>query len=147
MLICRIIVVTKYIDILMKILIVHMCDIGFPQTFQNVQDLLSLKVLLEFFEYFTLLIIDLQRLSCHYFVLLQLPFSHSTKSIGKKEYFFKSWVKKMMVGCTCPYKCSVGLGLFVHFHNGSMNRNTKHTHTKTFFWGLWVVWNTSQASK
>ena len=33
MLICRIIVVTKYIDILMKILIVHMCDIGFPQTF------------------------------------------------------------------------------------------------------------------
>ena len=30
---CRIIVVTKCIDILMKILIVHMCDIGFPQTF------------------------------------------------------------------------------------------------------------------
>ena len=61
-----------------------------------------------------------QSLSCHLYSII-IPVFPFLKSSTKNNFkrCAKRWWYNMS---TCPYKCLIGLGLFVHFHNGWMNR-------------------------
>ena len=69
-----------------------------------------------------------QSLSCHLYSII-IPVFPFLKSSTKNNFkrCAKRWWYNMS---TCPYKCSVGLGLFVHFHNGWMNRKYYNARTQ-----------------
>ena len=70
-----------------------------------------------------------------YYISSKTSMSYLCSIIAPIFLFYQKHIKRIIFKsdgrmCICPYKCSVGLGLFVHFHNGWMNRKYYHARTQ-----------------